>query len=86
MSNESDIKNAPLSILFLPIRVLNVLNLAGFETIGDICKASRTECEKNLMKYRYFAARGRHSELPDLLNQLERLGVWNKPVRPPTES
>ena len=79
--NESNIKNEPLAILDLPLRVLNVLYVAGFETIGDICATSRAECEKELMKYRYFATRGKYSELPDLLSQLERLGVWGKPVR-----
>ena len=66
-----------IDVLDQPIRVKNILNNIGLYTLGDICGNSREECEKTLSKFRYFVARGRHSELPSLLDELERLGVWN---------
>ena len=78
--DNSDIRTEPIQILSLPIRLENVLNSAGFQTIGDLCENSRDECEAKLMKLRYFVARRRLGELPALLDQLEKLGVWSAVV------
>lgn len=78
--NKPNIRAESIQILGLPIRLENVLNSAGFQTIGDLCENSRDECEAKLMKLRYFVARRRLGELPALLDQLEKLGVWSAVV------
>ena len=77
LSSSEKARDLSIEELSQSVRVKNILTNYGFFKIGDFCGSSRDQCKRALMKLRYFVASRRQSELLSLLDELERLRVWD---------